>query len=1141
MSVIKFALFFFISTFISACGQSTEDPGLPAPNTPAILITPTTGLATHEDGHTIFFVIVLNSRPTADVTIPIHSSNTHEGMLIVNSITFTPDTWATPQSVSILGVDDDVVDQDTEYLIITDPAISDDTGYNGLDADDIQVINVDNDVPGIRVTPTTGLATSEAGHIAFFVVVLDSMPSADVTIPLSSSNINEGRVLVDSITFTPNNWSTPQSVSVLGVDDDVVDGDVSFSIITAPSLSDDSSYDGVDADDVIITNVDNDDPSSSPAPTPGIIVSPITGIVTSEDGNSVNINIALNSPPTNNVTISLQSSDIGEGTVNPASLSFTTTSWNTPKTFTITGVDDAIVDGDMAYTISFIVTSSDSDYNGFRIPALSAVNQDNDSPSPPPPTVDGNITITATTAMVTSENGTTAQFTIVLDSQPTEAVTLSISSSNTNEGTVAPEAVVFTTSNWNTPRTITITGVDDTVVDGDINYSINIVTFSSDLNYNNLTIAPIGVTNQDNDSTPPPPVETAGISVTPTSGHITSEAGAASSFTVVLDKQPTNRVTVNLSSSDTSEGIVNPTRLIFSTTNWSTAQTVTVTGVDDAVVDGNMDYTITFSVSSSDTSYNAMAVDPVPVTNLDNDVPQTPGITVVPDSGLTTSEAGTTATFSLVLYSEPTQNVTINISSNNTAEGTVAPAELVFTAANWNSPQSATVTGVDDSVVDGDVSYAIEFTVTSTDADYDGMAITAIDAVNQDNDVMAAGVVITPTTGLQTSENLDSTDFTIKLASQPAANVTIAIASTNTAEGTVAPASIVFSTTDWETAQTISITGVDDAVLDGNVTYQIEFTLTSGDTGYDGFVVAPLEIVNLDNETPTPPTTANYTLYIEPGTVNITPSTISGNGAASLRIWGYSLSNSSGAGMTPGPLLEAVVGQTLLIEVHNDHLLPHSFVIEGLLSGTSEIPSGESMQYEITPTEAGVYRYGDGDMLGVAMGLVGALVVKPADGSDTAWSGGPAYDQERTWVVTDMDSRWNSNLIASTIDQTNYNPNYFLINGQNGFAASENPDTIIEGNVGQQVLVRIVNSGQYDQSLHFHAAHFKVISQGGVKMTDIAEAPQVTTINVKRGSTAMILYPIEKVGSFPIHVHSANMETGNGVYLNGVMSMIIGH
>ncbi|TWU42565.1 S8 family serine peptidase [Novipirellula artificiosorum] len=79
--------------------------------------------------------------------------------------------------------------------------------------------------PRITVNPTAGLVTSESGQTATFDVVLDTMPTADVSFDLSSSDTTEGTVSVSSMTFTPVNWDVPQTVTVTGVDDVGVDGD----------------------------------------------------------------------------------------------------------------------------------------------------------------------------------------------------------------------------------------------------------------------------------------------------------------------------------------------------------------------------------------------------------------------------------------------------------------------------------------------------------------------------------------------------------------------------------------------------------------------------------------------------------------------------------------------------------------------------------------------------------------------------------------------------------------------------------------------------------------------------------------------------------------------------------------------------
>ena len=98
------------------------------------------------------------------------------------------------------------------------------------------------------------------------------------------------------------------------------------------------------------------------------------------------------------------------------------------------------------------------------------------------------------------------------------------------------------------------------------------------------------------------------------------------------------------------------------------------------------------------------------------------GITVSPTSGLTTTEVGGTATFTVVLDTQPTANVTVGLSSNDLTEGTVAPASVTFTTVNWNVAQTVTVTGVDDAVDDGDIAYSIvTAAAVSADLTYNGL------------------------------------------------------------------------------------------------------------------------------------------------------------------------------------------------------------------------------------------------------------------------------------------------------------------------------------------------------------------------------------------------------------------------------------
>src|SRR5207248_2595572 len=113
---------------------------------------------------------------------------------------------------------------------------------------------LNNDTAGITVNPTSGLVTTEAGGTASFTVILNSQPTASVTISLSSSDTTEGTLAPASLAFTPVNWSAAQTVTVTGVDDAIVDGDVAYTIVTAAASSSDSTYNGLNPADVSVTN-----------------------------------------------------------------------------------------------------------------------------------------------------------------------------------------------------------------------------------------------------------------------------------------------------------------------------------------------------------------------------------------------------------------------------------------------------------------------------------------------------------------------------------------------------------------------------------------------------------------------------------------------------------------------------------------------------------------------------------------------------------------------------------------------------------------------------------------------------------------------------------------------------------------------
>ncbi|MEP1095925.1 MAG: hypothetical protein ABJG78_12490 [Cyclobacteriaceae bacterium] len=212
----------------------------------------------------------------------------------------------------------------------------------------------------------------------------------------------------------------------------------------------------------------------------------------------------------------------------------------------------------------------------------------------------------------------------------------------------------------------------------------------------------------------------------------TSETGTDDTFTVVLGSEPTSDVNFTIAESSM-EGSVDKPTLTFTSANWSTAQTVTVQHADDAVADGDQSYDITVAVTdgTSANEYDPLPDQIVSVTNQDDDVA---GFTVN-ESSLATSESGTTASFTMVLDSQPTGEVRLNLTENSD-EGNLDQYFLTFNSANWNNAQTVVVQPIDDVIEDGDQLYDIGLSIDiALSADeYDAVPAQIITVTNQDDD-----------------------------------------------------------------------------------------------------------------------------------------------------------------------------------------------------------------------------------------------------------------------------------------------------------------------------------------------------------------------------------------------------------------------
>lgn len=633
---------------------------------------------------------------------------------------------------------------------------------------------------GVTVQPTAGLVTTEAGGTATFTVALNSVPTSDVTIGLSSSDPAEGTVSPVSLVFTPSNALTGQVVTVTGVDDSDVDGDQPYAIVTAPAASADPDYNGLDPADVSATNTD-DDVILVPviAAAGGTLVAesctPGNGAIDPDEtvtvslalvntGTGATADLVATLPATGGVT--LPSGPQAYGVVAPGApavarpFSFRAAAACGGTLTATLQLQDGTTDlGTVVFTFTLGTTGTGGTNTFSNAAAVSIPSSGTATPYPSAISVSG---LSGTVVKVTARlNGFGHGFTDDLDvllvgpagqrmlllsdaggGSAVSGLTLTFDDAaasslpdggSLTSGTWKPSAYEPTTDVFPAPAPGAPYGTALSVFNGTNPNGTWTLYVRDDFSGAAGSIAggwSVSLTTSAPACCTPAP---AGVTVTPTSGLVTTEAGGTATFTVVLTSVPTSDVTIALGSSDPTEGAVLPDSLTFTPADALEPRTVTVTGVNDTVVDGAVAYAIvTAPAVSGDAAYEGLDASDVSVANTDDDVAS---IVVSPTSGLVTTEAGGTATFTVVLTSTPAADVTLALSSSDLTEGTVTPPSLTFTVANALVPQTVTVQGVDDPVVDGSVAYTIVTgAAVSGDVVYQGLNAADVSVTNTDDE-----------------------------------------------------------------------------------------------------------------------------------------------------------------------------------------------------------------------------------------------------------------------------------------------------------------------------------------------------------------------------------------------------------------------
>ena len=589
--------------------------------------------------------------------------------------------------------------------------------------------------PGLTVDPTTGLETGEDGSTAQFTVVLNTQPSSNVIVPLSSDNENEGTVFPVQLIFTNANWDTTQTVTVTGQDDVAQDGDVAYSITVGPTEFS-SDYLGF-TEIVEITNLDND--SSGPI----IVTPPAFPGLYEQNENSIEIDVTLASNPSDDVSITFTSSDPSEGLLytyddgtllTSVTITITPALWSIGKTVLVQAVDDVDLDGDVEFTVEIAPSVSlDAAFNDVDPADLTFTNYDNEFAGA------GSVTVTPT-SISTGESGANGTFTVVLDTVPAANVTITAQIEDSTEGDIVgfghSRVLTFTTLNWDTAQTVEINGKNDSIDDDDVTYYVFLQpTVSSDVEYDGFDPIDVSVTNVDDD--------TVGVSVSNASPSVAE--GSNNMINFALNSEPTAPVTIEITAVDTGEVLISggdqpspATSLVLTFDSADYNENITIWGQQDNVVDGpGSSNLLVGDPSSTDLKYDGLAhglsvVVTVPDTT-------TPGVTVDPTSGLVTTEAAGQAVFTVVLDSIPDGNVVIDVASDNLNEGTTDLSSLAFNASNWDTAQPVTITGEDDAVPDADIAYTILLTInggsTTDTTGYASLDPDDVTVVNENDEI----------------------------------------------------------------------------------------------------------------------------------------------------------------------------------------------------------------------------------------------------------------------------------------------------------------------------------------------------------------------------------------------------------------------
>ncbi len=916
--------------------------------------------------------VTLTARPTHSVTLNLETSDTSETS-IPGDITIAPENWnnQVENCFTVESVDDDEVDGPKNSVISVDSIVSDDEHFAGLDVGTITpvtIITEDDDEAGFLVSAEQTI-TTEAGGSVQVCIKLTARPTSNVTIPVASSDTSEGSLgVVTNIVITPAAWnSNSNCVTVTGVDDDMVDGDIAYTLVTGDPTSADPVWDALDEDAVADQNLINEDDDEA-----GITISQTDGTTeVTEGGATDDFSIVLTSQPApgKQVVVSIQPDtelDAGEGGGNAITKIFTDANWNTSQQVTVTAVNDNSVEGDHSGVISItvdeettetpylglgeqhvIVAITDNDIATASIETISdatenpssngqfrvSLDHQNDTGSDMTFTysvggtavadihyaaLSGSVTIPSGASSadivvdVAGHNNTllegnkivivtldgvdnpnaqisasnkAATVTIFDDEQAT--VSLSKTADGDENGPVHIEfiATLSTVNNTGTSITVDITPSGGTATSGSdyevfSDQKISIpngsttgaitVTVIDDADFEpafetlHATISNPSlsqVTVDDENSTAQAMItdnETAELSVaatTPTASENPSSNGVVA-FTLDKVNNTGNNIQISYTVSGSATAGVDYDTLSGSVTIPNSQQSATVTidtsGHDDDDMEGNETVTLTYDTNNLSERVFIGVNNAATVTIVDD---ETVGVTATATDN-TTGEDGSTGRICFALASRPSADVTVTLASSDSSKVSV-PSSITIERDNWNNANEncVTVTGHDDDppAATGTEEVIIYTTGVVTDdpfySELGGDDIADITIYHADNDT--PGVIVHTVSNRTKEDGSKTAVVRFSLNTQPTDIVTIPLSVSDPSEGSIVVTEIAIDSENWSNpaANEVIIEGVDDYLTDGDITYQlVTGDPTSGDDAYNDLGANDVENPSLVNE-----------------------------------------------------------------------------------------------------------------------------------------------------------------------------------------------------------------------------------------------------------------------------------------------------